>query len=94
MPVRGARITAEAFQTAAIPHTRNAGRPSKAWRDIARQIHSRGRPTGLPPEVGIPPTRRGGIGAAIREIFPATVGFSRFRQLDFSVLHGTVRLTP
>jgi hypothetical protein len=94
MPARGARTTDVAFQTALILRTSNAGPRLAAWQHIARQIHSRGRPTGLPPEVGIPPTRRGGIGAAIREIFPATVGFSRFRQLDFSVLHGTVRLTP
>jgi hypothetical protein len=68
MPARGARTTAVAFQTALILRTSNAGPRLAAWQHIARRIHFPGRPTGLPPEVGIPPTRRGGIGAAIREV--------------------------
>ena len=40
--------------------------------DFAGQIHSPERPTGRAPAAGIPPTRRGPIGAAISKIARAS----------------------
>src|SRR5262245_47225007 len=85
MRARGARTTVAAAQTAAIPDTGSAGPPCGALAiDFAPRTPTRGRPTGRQLEAGMLPRRRGAIGAAIRQIFPATVGLSRFPQRDFS----------
>src|SRR5262245_37998471 len=70
MPVHGARTTGGAARTAAIPRSSNAGPRFAAWRDLARRIHTPGRRTGRAPEAGATPTRRGVIGATIREKAP------------------------
>src|SRR5215510_2595810 len=70
MPVHGARTTDGVSRTAAIPRSSNAGPRFAASRDLARRIHSPGRRTGRAPEAGVPPTRRGVIGATTREEAP------------------------